>query len=62
MKNLHIYCSVLILCSACSPQRLYDTGQAYQRNQCLHILDQTERERCLVGANKSYDDYKRETE
>lgn len=49
------------LCSGCSSQQLYATGQAYQRNQCLHLPDQDEREKCLSKTNTTYEEYKRET-
>ncbi|MBL8439252.1 MAG: hypothetical protein JNM61_13715 [Zoogloeaceae bacterium] len=45
----------------CTSQQLYATGQSYQRNQCAHLPDQTEREKCQRDANLGYDDYKRET-
>jgi hypothetical protein len=49
------------LCSGCTSQQLYATGQAYQRNQCLHLPDQGEREKCLSKTNTTFEDYKRET-
>jgi hypothetical protein len=49
------------LCSGCTSQQLYATGQSYQRNQCLHVPDQGEREKCLSNTNMTYEDYKRET-
>lgn len=64
---MHRYLEVVLilvflgLCSGCSSQQLYATGQAYQRNQCLHLPDQGERERCLSKASSTYEDYKRET-
>ncbi|OIR07801.1 hypothetical protein GALL_100830 [mine drainage metagenome] len=48
------------LFSGCTSQQLYGTGQEYQRNQCLHIPDKAESDRCLGKINTSYDDYKRE--
>lgn len=47
--------------AGCSSPQLYATGQAYQRNQCLHLLDQGERNQCLSKAGTTYDEYKRET-
>ena len=52
---------VLAFCTGCSSQQLYATGQAYQRNQCMHLPDPDDRDRCLSNANATYDDYKRET-
>lgn len=47
------------LCSGCTSQQLYATGQSYQRNQCLHLADYGDRDRCLGNAEASYDEYKR---
>lgn len=49
------------LSAGCSSPQLYATGQAYQRNQCLHLLDQGERNQCLSKADTTYDEYKRES-
>jgi len=51
---------VCTLFSGCTSQQLYGTGQECQRNQCLHISDKNESDRCLRKINTSYDDYKRE--
>lgn len=50
---------VCSLASGCSSQQAYGVGQEYQRNQCLHIPDKAESDRCLSKINTSYDDYKR---
>ena len=50
-----IICTLL---PGCTSKQLYGTGQEYQRNQCLHIPDKTESDRCLSKINTSYDDYK----
>lgn len=52
---------VVALGAGCSGQQLYASGQAYQRNQCARLPDQTERETCLRDADRSYDAYQRET-
>lgn len=54
---ISIVCSLF---SGCTSQQLYGTGQEYQRNQCMHIPDKAESDRCLGKINTSYDDYKRE--
>jgi hypothetical protein len=46
----------------CSSQQLYNTGQAWQRNECSKIADAQERNRCMASTNTSYEDYKRQTE
>lgn len=48
-------------CAGCSSQQIYATGQNMQRQQCLKMPDQGDRERCLSNANTGFDDYKRET-
>lgn len=47
------------LCSGCTPQQLYATGQSYQGNQCLHLAGPGDHDRCLGNAEASYDEYKR---
>jgi hypothetical protein len=61
-KNLSIAVIPIVcsLFSACTSQQVYGAGQEYQRNQCLHIPDKTESDKCLSKMNSSYDDYKRE--
>ena len=64
MIRKFIFCmnvSCALLFTACSSQQLYATGQAYQRQQCLKIPDTEQSRQCLNNADKSYDDYKRET-
>ena len=55
--------AIPIVCSfssGCSSRQAYGIGQEYQRNQCLHIRDRIESDKCLSKINTSYDDYKRE--
>lgn len=54
---ISVVCS---LATGCSSQQAYNMGQEYQRNQCLHIPDKAESDRCLSKIHTSYDDYKRE--
>ncbi len=61
--------SALLLCvlsaalfSACSTQQLYQTTQAWQRNQCYKLEDMQERNRCLSNADDAFDDYKKQSE
>jgi hypothetical protein len=53
---------VLSFSSGCSSQQIYNTGQAWQQNQCNRIVDGSERERCLSKVNMPYEEYKRQTE
>lgn len=54
--------AILIVLSqaGCSAQHLFATGQAYQRDQCLRILDKLERDHCMAQISTDYDEYKRE--
>ena len=56
-----IAAAVLWLCGGCSSQQMYATSQAYQRNQCEHLPDRAERDKCMEAANISYDQYRKET-
>jgi hypothetical protein len=56
-----IAAAILCLCAGCNSQQLYATTQGYQRNQCEHLPDQGERDKCLESANTSYDLYRRES-
>ena len=47
---------------ACTQQQAYYSGQAWQRNQCNKLMDQSEREHCMSKTNTRYEDYKRQTE
>jgi len=46
----------------CTWQQAYSAGQAWQRNACYRLVEQTERERCLGNANVTYEDYRRQVE
>lgn len=48
------------LTSACSSRQAYDSGQAWQRNECGRIADTQERQRCMGSASTSYDSYQRQ--
>ena len=64
LKQKYLIIAVIqIVCSfasGCTSQQIYGTGQEYQRNQCLHIPDKIESDRCMSKINTSYDAYKRE--
>jgi hypothetical protein len=51
-----------IVSTACSSEQGYNTGQAWQRNQCETLPSMQDRERCVSQSNSSYDNYKRETD
>ena len=52
---------ILALVAGCSAEQAYNTGQAWQRNQCAGIADKAEYDRCVAGTGGSYDSYRRET-
>ena len=54
--------AVLSVVSGCTWQQAYSAGQAWQRNACKNLVEQTERERCLSNTTMPYDDYRRQTE
>jgi len=64
LKRKYVICMGILctlLCTACTSQQLYSTGQAYQRQQCLKIPDTEQSRQCMSNADKSYDDYQHET-
>ncbi len=52
---------VLSLCS-CTTEGAYNTAQAWQRNQCEQMVDQTIRQQCLDKLHMSYETYKQQTQ
>ncbi|MBS0587079.1 MAG: hypothetical protein JSS37_03795 [Proteobacteria bacterium] len=54
--------AALTVATGCATQQLYSTGQAWQRNQCIQLVDQQERERCLANAGASYETYKKQSD
>ena len=64
IKNTHklLYAILIVLFQAgCSAQHMFATGQAYQRDQCLRILDKLQRDNCMGQISTDYEEYKRET-
>lgn len=52
----------MVTATGCTTQQLYNTGQAWQRNECNKIMDQQERTRCLSSTSTSYETYKKQSE
>jgi hypothetical protein len=52
----------IVLLSACSADRLYRSGQGWQRNQCNRLPDKTDFDRCVARASTPYESYQRSTE
>ncbi len=53
--------AALLAGTGCTTQQLYNTGQAWQRNECGRIMDQQERSRCLSSTSTSYEAYKQQS-
>jgi hypothetical protein len=51
-----------VAAGGCSSQGSYAFGEAFRHQSCNKILDQQEYGRCMAGATRSYDDYKRNLE
>lgn len=53
----------LFVLSACSSKSLYETGQNYQKNECMKNAATAEQHQaCLNEKRQSYRDYQRERE
>ena len=61
MSARTIGCAALILLAlpACSSREMYNAGAGARQHECSQMLDRDERERCLRGANRSYEEYER---
>jgi len=51
-----------LLLTACSSQQIYDSGQAWQRNECQKLGDKAERDRCLASNQDSFETYRKKSE
>ena len=49
-----------VIFGGCSAQQLYGAGQAWQKSECLKIIDAQDRSRCLSSTATSFEQYKRE--
>lgn len=50
------------LFGACSSKQIYDSGQAWQRNECQQLNDKAERDGCLANNKDSFETYKKKSE
>ncbi|HKY01943.1 MAG TPA: hypothetical protein VJM53_05270 [Burkholderiales bacterium] len=57
MKLLMLLLALNLLV-ACTSEQAYNSGQAWQANQCSRSPDSSERERCATQPRTTYDDYK----
>jgi hypothetical protein len=62
IANILLFTLFVTLLPACSAPQLYQTTQAWQRNQCYQLEDAQERNRCLSRADDSFDDYQKQSE
>ena len=53
---------VALSLSACTTEQAYNTGQAWQRNQCNKLPDKAEFDRCVSKTDTTYESYKRQRE
>lgn len=52
---------LLAIVAGCSNKQWYETGQNYQRNECIkHANNEAEYSQCLAAKQKSYKEYKKE--
>jgi hypothetical protein len=51
MKATLMIAAALLL-SACTAERLYGTGQAWERNQCSKLPDKADYDRCMARAER----------
>jgi hypothetical protein len=48
--------------SACTAEQVYNSGQAWQQNQCGRYQDKADYDRCKGSTAQSYEAYRREVE
>jgi len=53
--------AALVFGVGCTARQLYTTGQAWQQHECGRMIDQQDRERCLVNASTPYETYTRQS-
>jgi hypothetical protein len=49
---------MMLALSACSTRQGYEGGQAWQRNECIKVVDSDERQRCVDATRLRYEDYR----
>jgi hypothetical protein len=57
-----INCMATTAMSACTTEQIYNSGQAWQQNQCGRYQNKADYDRCMSSAAPNYDTYKREVE
>jgi hypothetical protein len=62
VKALFVMSFVAALLSGCSAEQVYDSGQAWQRNECNKLPDKADYDRCVGRTGGTYDSYRRQTE
>ncbi len=51
---------VVLFQTGCSVHQVFATGEAYQREGCLRILDNLQRKHCMSQISTDYLEYERE--
>ena len=64
MKRIFILMAFIAATSmtACTTEQIYNSGQAWQQNQCGRYQNKADYDRCMSSAAPNYDTYKREVE
>jgi hypothetical protein len=62
VKAFLIAMTAMSLLCGCSAEQAYNSGQAWQRNECNKLPDKADYDRCVGRANGTYDSYRRQTE
>lgn len=50
--------AALAALAGCSAQQAYYGGQAWQRNECINVIDPDERQRCINATQMSFAEYR----
>jgi len=48
--------------TACTTEQMFNSGQAWQQNQCGRYKNKTDYDHCMGSTARNYDTYKREVE
>jgi len=51
---------IVLFQTGCSAQQVFATGEAYQRERCLRILDNLQRKHCMSQISTDYLEYERQ--
>ncbi|MFY9329629.1 MAG: hypothetical protein WAO76_16675 [Georgfuchsia sp.] len=57
---LFLALAAVTLVSACTSEQAYNSIKGWQKNECNRRVDNRDREQCLLDADTSYDEYKKQ--